>query len=105
MVSFSSVGAGGSVSFGHFNEILAAVNSVRLTAGWAPLTWSNLLSPQDPLASVGAPVLGRHLVALRMRMNEAIQALGVRTNGYTDPDPLTAVIKAIHMTELQTRVQ
>jgi hypothetical protein len=105
MLSFSPVVTGGKVSFNHFNEILVAVNAARVTAGWSPLTWSTILSPQDPLANVGGPVMGRHLAALRMRMNEAVQALGVTVGTYTDPDPQVAQIKAIHLTELQARTQ
>jgi hypothetical protein len=105
MLNFSPVVIGGKVYSSHLTELLLAVNAMRAVSGWAAVTWNNILSAQDPAPLIGEDILGRHLVALRMRMNEAIQAVGVRTGTYTDPDPRIAKIKAVHITELQARTQ
>ncbi|HEY0140963.1 MAG TPA: hypothetical protein VGF48_08705 [Thermoanaerobaculia bacterium] len=90
-------------SISHFAELLTAVNAIRATAGWAAVSWSNILSPADPLPAPATSILAKHIVALRARMNEAIHAVGVPVSGYSDSDPHLKSIKASQLLELQTR--
>jgi hypothetical protein len=93
------------VSIAYFNELLAAVNAVRKAAGWPALTWSTIMPPSVDVPAVGRIVRAIHLTALRPRMEEALQALGVKTGGYTNPDPRLSVIEASYLTELQARAK
>jgi len=93
------------VSAALFEELLRGVNGVRGLAGWAPLTWSTILSPNDPLPAPGQIVLARHLLALRTRLNEAMQSLGAPAGSYTDADVQGLVIQASYITEIQNRLK
>lgn len=104
-MTFTSVTSGMAVSAAHLDQLLQGVNCVRAAAGWAAVTWSNILASNQPLPSPGTLIVPAHILATRARLNEALQALGVATGGYTDPDPSLKFIKAIHITEVQGRVQ
>ncbi|HJQ35969.1 MAG TPA: hypothetical protein VKB93_02410 [Thermoanaerobaculia bacterium] len=93
------------VAAGVFNELLTGLNAVRAIAGWSAVSWSNILAPTDPLPSPGTIVTGRQIMAIRTRLNEAMQALGAPIAGYTDPDLQGAFISAHHVTDIQDRMR
>jgi YD repeat-containing protein len=103
--SFTKAVAGSAVSTGPNNSMLDAVNSVRAAVGWAELTWSNVLTATDPLPEPGATVMGRHLTACRLRMHEALQALGVPITPYAQQELANVVITAEQINEVQRRAQ
>ena len=104
MTTFTTVASGSPVAAANYVQLLAAVNAVRAVAGWSAITWSGMLSASDPLPAVGQAVVVKHIVGLQLRMNEALQALGVPVSGYSACGPQQP-IRAIHLTELQQRVQ
>lgn len=103
--TFTDVSAGMGVSAGPLNELLQALNGVRALSGWAAVSWSNILSPDDVLPDPGSIVIARHVLALRTRLNEAVQSIGGVANGYSDSDVQGLSIKAAHITELQNRLR
>lgn len=105
MMTFTPVASGSSIQVAPFNELLQAVNAVRATAGWTAVTWNNILAEDQPLPNVNVQIMASHLLALRGRMNEALQALGVVAGGYAHPDPNLQTISASDITELQQRAQ
>jgi hypothetical protein len=104
-MAFTSVTSGMLISYTHMEQLLAAVNAVRAAAGWAAVSWNNILASNQPLPSPNVAIVPAHILATRGRMNEALQALGVVTGGYTDPDPALKRIQSIHIWELQRRAQ
>ena len=105
-MTFTTVTAGvTTINASVMEELRTAVNAVRAAAGWSAVTWDDMLGPGQPLPDVSRQILGAHILALRGRMNEGLQALGVVIGGYTDPDPSLKTIRAIHITELQRRAQ
>jgi YD repeat-containing protein len=91
------------VANAHAEQLLTALNAVRALAGWAPVTWENIVPPSTPTPFVGATVSARHITAIRARLNEAVQSMRLPFSGYTDPDLNGVPIKALHVTELQGR--
>jgi hypothetical protein len=87
------------------NSMLDAVNKVRAAAGWPAVTWANILAANDPVPAPGAAITARQLVACRVRMDEALQALGVAVRNYTDSDVLSLTIKALYINEVEQRAQ
>jgi hypothetical protein len=87
------------------NSMLDAVNKVRAAAGWPAVTWSNILAANDPVPEPGQLITARQVMACRARMNEALQALGVRVGDYTDPDLVRLSIKADYINEVERRAQ
>lgn len=103
--TFTPAHAAASLSAGPFNEMLAAVNSVRAAVGWGAVSWNNILAATDPIPQPQAPALERHVSAARWRMNEALSALGVPLSEYMDPVLNGKKIKALHVNEVQLRAQ
>lgn len=103
--TFMQIGTGVGISAAPLNELLGAVNGVRALQGWAAVTWNNILSGSDPLPDPGQMIVSRHVLALRARLNEAMQSIGVPANGYTDSDVQGLTIRAVHLTELQDRLR
>lgn len=103
--NFTDVTANTPITADPFNELLRALNGVRALSGWASVGWNNILSPSDPLPDPGSRVIARHVLALRARLNEAMQAVGVPSNGYADSDVQGLAIQAAHLTELQNRLR
>jgi hypothetical protein len=93
------------IDAGYFNELLDGVNAVRGLAGWSAVSWSNILAPTDPLPNPGSIVSSRQILAIRARLNEALQALGAPISGYNDPDLQGALILARHITDIQDRMR
>lgn len=93
------------VSMTYFDELVAAVNAVRMAAGWPSLSWSTIMPPSVDVPTSGGIIRAIHLTALRPRMEEALHVLGVKVRGYTNPDPKLIEIKGIHVTELQARAK
>jgi len=104
-MAFTPVQAGDPVNVAVFNELLAALNAVRSAAGWAAVGWSNILAANDPLPNLDQPITSKHILALRARLNEALQALGVSIGGYADPDLSVAAVSAQHITDLQNKAR
>ena len=104
-MSFTSATAGQVITATPMNSMLDAVNKVREAAGWAPVTWSNILAANDPLPAAGQPITARQLMACRARMNEALQALGVSVVDYTDSDLAYLTIRASYINEVEARAQ
>src|SRR5205085_10276470 len=96
-MTFVPVQANSPILYSTFDQLLQTVNIVRATAGWPAVTWQNIISPNSPLPAPAAVITAQHILALRARMNEALQAIGAPISGYTDPDPQLKVIKAVHI--------
>ncbi len=103
--SFTAPIAGQAINATPSNDMLNAVNSVRAALGWPALTWDNILAANDPVPNPGQSVTARQIASCRSRMNEALQALGVPAQTYTDPDLSLTAIKALHVAEVQERAQ
>jgi hypothetical protein len=79
----------------HINEVRAAVNAVRLTAGLAQASWT------DPSLQ-GVSVKAAHITELRQTLNQALQALGFSPPTYTDNALSSGVIvKKTHIEEIR----
>jgi hypothetical protein len=79
--SFPFVSSSAAITAESINNMLLAVNSVRAAAGWGAVGWSDLLTPGDVGPVPGGIVSARHVMVCRVRMNEALQALGVPAQG------------------------
>jgi hypothetical protein len=86
-------------------SMLDAVNKVRAAAGWPAVTWSNILAASDPVPSPGQLITARQVTACRVRMNEALLALGSAVVPYTDPQLDLVDIKALYIREVQQRAR
>ena len=104
-MSFTAAVAGTKITMAATGSMLDAVNKVRAAAGWPAVTWTNILSANDPFPFAGGIISSRHILACRVRMNEALQALGVAVRPYTDPDPRNLTIKASYINEVEQRAQ
>jgi len=104
-IAFTAVTTGMTVSAAPLEELLRGVNAVRSLSGWSNVTWSNILSADDSLPDPGMLILARHLLAIRVRLNEAMHALGVPASGYTDSDVQGLIIAAAHIAEIQNRLR
>ena len=87
------------------DRMLDAVNRVRAAAGWATVTWANILGSNDPLPVPGNLVVLHHFTSCRSRMNEALQALGALGKVYTDSDLTRVELKAVHINEVLEAVR
>jgi hypothetical protein len=88
----------------HVQQLLDAVNAVRWASGNGVLSWSNL--PQGPGPASNGPIRRAYVEWLRLRMDEARQALQLATPGYTDPDLVQQpLLRAVHIQQLQQRAQ
>jgi RHS repeat-associated protein len=91
-----------SVKAAHITELRSAVNAVRSLAGLPAASWTNLtLTP-------GFTVIRADDVRdLRLKLDEALTALGVQTSAYTDTTLATGqngtLVRRIHITELRLR--
>jgi hypothetical protein len=103
--SFVAVVTGQPITPEVVNDILFGVNAVREAAGWAPVTWSNIVASNEGIPAPGATIRAAHLMTCRARLNEALQALGVPVTGYTDPNLYHARTFTVHFTELQDRMK
>jgi len=112
-VAFTSLSQDPVIRLAHFNELLAAVNVVRAAnpGGGTAVTWSQILqgTPPPPPPAANGLVFGEHILALRRTLDAALSALlGTTPSAYIDPNlpgsPRVA-IKAIHLTEIRSRMQ
>jgi hypothetical protein len=104
-MAFTPVTVSMPVLSAHYQELLAALNAMRAAAGWANVSWSQILPPgvADPSANSGIRAV--HLTSMRREMNNALQALGAFVAPYLDSDPYLQIIRAEHVTQLQLRAQ
>jgi YD repeat-containing protein len=113
-VAFTSLTQDPVIRLAHFNELLAAINVVRAanpgSAGTA-VTWAQIIqgSPAPPAPALNGIVYGEHMLALRRTLDSALQTLlGITPASYIDPNlpgSPRIFIKAIHVTELRSRMQ
>ncbi|HXQ71603.1 MAG TPA: galactose oxidase-like domain-containing protein [Pyrinomonadaceae bacterium] len=84
----------------HIVELRQAVNAVRAAAGLSAATWTDS-------SLTGVEVRAVHISELRSNLDGALSALGLSTGSYTDASltPGTTVVKAVHVSELRTRVK
>jgi hypothetical protein len=99
------VSQGLSVTKAEFDKVLAAVNEAREAAGWPSLTWSTLLSPDQPLPAPSETVYAQHVRACRARLNEALEAVGARIGDYTHADLSGKKISAADLNEVISNAQ
>jgi hypothetical protein len=99
-MSFTPVFAGIVIPSVHFTELLNAVNAVLMANGSQPLGW-----PQGTQPVPGGAIFTSQLTFLRNNMNSALSALSLPTPPYTDPNPASVPVRAVHVTELQGRTQ
>ncbi|HEU4597120.1 MAG TPA: RHS repeat-associated core domain-containing protein, partial [Pyrinomonadaceae bacterium] len=91
------------VKAAHFNELRQLVNAVRAAANLPAATWAidPTLTPQ--VTTVKAALVQE----LRDRLDEALAALGVTVNPFTDPALATGAsgtpVKKVHVEELRQR--
>jgi YD repeat-containing protein len=107
LIPFSSILPGVTVfDDAQWHQLLAALNALRAANGDGALSWTGILPADVAAPAPGIPILRAHLDALRQRFTSALQALGVPSPAYTDPDLTTKpLISVIHITELQQRAQ
>lgn len=92
----------------HFLELQEAVNAVRASAGLNAFTWSD---PQGRAPASGVPILKSHLLDLRNGLNQALSALGITPQPYTDEAladgtlPAGTFVKKAHIDELRQRTR
>jgi YD repeat-containing protein len=91
------------VAGAHLTELLNAVNAVRAANGWAAVSWSQILSPSTAAPATGAYIWAEHITALRTTLDQALTALGIATQSYTDPTP--SFIRAVHINDIRNRLQ
>jgi hypothetical protein len=58
-----------------------------------------------PLPQPGAVIRAAHITSCRARMNEALQALNVAVDAYTDSDVTGKPMKVQHLQEVQGRIK
>jgi hypothetical protein len=108
-LTYLNIQSNAGIFFNDFDHVLSVVNTVRGASGQGPLTWSQALIdagyPNTPLPAQNAPILARHLLALRAAMNAALQAVGVAQPSYTDNLSTPTPVRALHLRELQQRAQ
>jgi hypothetical protein len=104
-LTFVPVSVGGLVSSAPLDKLLEAVNAVRSLSGWNAVTWSNILGPNEPLPNPGMIATSRHLLAIRVRLNEAMQSVGVPMTAFTNADLQGLPIRAFHINEIQDRLK
>lgn len=106
-MTFATVQTGGLVFFSQFDEIRTAINAVFAASGQGALTWAQMLANAGygavPAPAIGGPIRAAHILALRYEMDQALLAVAVARPAYTDNPP--SVIRAVHITELQSRAQ
>ena len=92
--------AGVTIIYGqHVVELRQAVNAVRAAAGLSAATWTDS-------SLTGIEVKAVHISELRSNLDAARSVLGLSTGSYTDSlTPGTTLIKAVHVSELRTRVK
>jgi Ig-like domain CHU_C associated len=103
-IPFTSITPGVIFRAADVNQLLDELNALRIAAGSAPVIWQQILPATLPVPAVGGLIYAGHIEALRREINTALQALGMPTPAYSDV-PLSGVIRAIHLTELQQRAQ
>lgn len=103
--TFSDVNVGTTITPTVIEDILFGVNAVREAAGWAPVSWANIVAANEGVPAPGATIRAAHLTTCRARLNEALQGLGVPVSGFTDPNLYQARPLALHFTELQDRMK
>jgi YD repeat-containing protein len=105
-----SFGLSSQISFTDLDQLLTAVNRIRAAAfdrtKSSPITWSNVMSAySSPLPAQYVLVYADHLLALRGKMNEALQGAGVSPPGYSAVVASGAQITAEAWLEIQRRAQ
>jgi YD repeat-containing protein len=104
--TFATVAPGMAFSAGYFDELLVhGVNDVRVAAGYAPVTWQQILPATVPPPALGGLVYGAYIDTTRREMNRALQALGMPTPTYTDTPIGNALVRANYLTEVQRAAQ
>ncbi len=97
------------VTFSVFDQILTAINAVRLAHNDGSLTWRQILDQAGyqsvPVPASNVVIYAAHVRALRSAMDAALGNVQVATAAYTDSLTSTTVIKAVHITQLQLRAQ
>jgi hypothetical protein len=102
MVTLTTIQPGMIVDHHYFDELLAALNSIRSASGLSAMTWPQLLPPDGIPPVAGGPILASQFVALRTRMVEALQALGVVVPPLTGTQVAqNGMIRAAYLVELQ----
>ena len=90
----------------HWHELLGALNALRAANGNTALTWAGILPAGVPAPAAGVTIRAAHLDALRQRFTSALQAFGIASPPYTNPNlAAEPKVRAIHVTELQQRAQ
>ncbi|HEV7764719.1 MAG TPA: fibronectin type III domain-containing protein [Thermoanaerobaculia bacterium] len=80
----------------HLTQLRTAVNSVRASAGLAPLG-------SDPTVGVGLAIRAQHITDLRTALNAARTAVSLTAVSFTDTPPV--IVKAVHVQELRNGVK
>ena len=103
-MSFANIQAGVThIAFSHFDEVLTAINAIRLANGDGPTSWTTITTP---VPAFNVVIYGAHMQALRTAMTSALANVSVTAPGYTDSlVPGVTPIKAQHIIELQQRAQ
>jgi hypothetical protein len=108
-MAFAPIQTNAIVHFSEFDQILTAVNDVRMAHNDGPLTWRQVLDQAGfqsvPVPAFNAGIYAAHVIALRTAMNAALANVQVATFAYTDSLTSPTLIKALHITQLQQRAQ
>lgn len=106
MMTFATITAGQTtISASHFTPILEGLNAIRAAGGWPPVTWSAILPVGVSAPGTGGIVSAAQISTLRARLDEALHGVGVSMTPYTDTDAFSRTCRAVHIHELQRRMQ
>ncbi len=86
----------------HITELRTVVNAVRTLAGLSAATWTN------STITAGVSLISKDdVMDLRNRLNDALVAMNLQTQPYTDPTlagaPNGTIVQAVHIRELRQR--
>lgn len=105
LVTFTPIDVDAFVDDSHFHELLNAVNVMRAAVGRGALMWTQILSSGIPAPADGVVIHSGHVAALRIWMDDTLQAAGVGVQPYSDASLANELIRLAHLTELRQRTQ
>jgi YD repeat-containing protein len=105
MMGFDPIADESLIEADYLHDVLGALNAMRHCVGWAAVTWQNILPAGMPAPAQGVFVHAEYVRAIRSRMNDVLQALGMITTDYIDTDPSGRIISRQHILDLQERAR
>ncbi|HYI34751.1 MAG TPA: hypothetical protein VEX88_14920 [Glaciibacter sp.] len=101
LITFTPVNVPSLVGYAHYEEVRAAVNAIRAAAGLTALSWEQIVPGNAPTAA--GLIKGAHVLAMRGRMDEALQAHQIALSPYEDA--VLTVFRFRHIEQLREKTQ